>query len=204
MMADVFEPDQRDALQEVVNVGMGTAAAALGAVLESFVSLSVPRIEFVRLEQLDDLAALSGWKDDAGCAIRQAFYDQLEGEVIVLFGSEGQAQLSHKLGYDGELSSAGDQEPLLDFSNVLVGACMNGVGQQLHLDLSFSPPSVLCVNRPVATALASLTLAVSYALLINVQFVLQDGSFKSQLLILLPEASILVLKGAVERFVESL
>jgi chemotaxis protein CheC len=204
MMADVFEPDQRDALQEVVNVGMGTAAAALGAVLESFVSLSVPRIEFVRLEQLDDLAALSGWKDDAGCAIRQAFYDQLEGEVFVLFGSEGQAQLSHKLGYDGELSSAGDQEPLLDFSYVLVGACMNGVGQQLHLDLSFSPPSVLCVNRPVATALASLTLAVSYALLINVQFVLQDGSFKSQLLILLPEASILVLKGAVERFVESL
>jgi chemotaxis protein CheC len=81
---------------------------------------------------------------------------------------------------------------------------MNGVGQQLHLDLSFSPPSVLCVNKPVATALASLALAVSYALLINVQFVLQDGSFKSQLLILLPEASILVLKGAVERFVESL
>jgi chemotaxis protein CheC len=204
MMAAAFEPDQRDALQEVVNVGMGTAAAALGAVLESFVSLSVPRIEFVRLEQLGDLAALSGWKDDAGCAIRQAFYDQLEGEVIVLFGSEGQAQLSHKLGYDGDLSSAGDQEPLLDFSNVLVGACMNGVGQQLHLHLSFSPPSVLCVNKPVATALASLTLAVSYALLINVQFVLQDGSFKSQLLILLPEASILVLKGAVERFVESL
>lgn len=204
MMADVFEPDQRDALQEVVNVGMGTAAAALGAVLESFVSLSVPRIEFVRLEQLGDLAALSGWKDDAGCATRQAFYDQLEGEVIVLFGSEGQAQLSHKLGYDGDLSSTGDQEPLLDFSNVLVGACMNGVGQQLHLDLSFSPPSVLCVNKPVATAIASVTLAVSYALLINVQFVLQDGSFKSQLLILLPEASIPVLKGAVERFVESL
>lgn len=204
MIADVFDPDQRDALQEVVNVGMGTAAAALGAVLESFVSLSVPRIEFVRLEQLGDLAALSGWNDAAGCAIRQAFYDQLEGEVIVLFGSEGQAQLSHKLGYGGDLSSTGDQEPLLDFSNVLVGACMNGVGQQLHLDLSFSPPSVLCVDKPVATALASLTLAVSYALLINVQFVLQDGSFKSQLLILLPEASILVLKGAVERFVESL
>jgi chemotaxis protein CheC len=204
MIADVFDADQRDALQEVVNVGMGTAAAALGAVLESFVSLSVPKIELVRLEGLGDLAALSGWKDDAGCAIRQAFYDQLEGEVIVLFGSEGQAQLSHKLGYDGDLSSTGDQEPLLDFGNVLVGACMNGVGQQLQLDLSFSPPSVLCVNKPVATALASLTLAVSYALLINVQFVLQDGSFKSQLLILLPEASILVLKGAVERFVESL
>jgi chemotaxis protein CheC len=166
--------------------------------------LSVPRIEFVRLEQLGDLAALSEWKDDAGYAIRQAFYDELEGEVIVLFGSEGQAHLSHKLGYDGDLSSTGDQEPLLDFSNVLVGACMNGVGQQLHLDLSFSPPSVLCVNKPLATALASLTLAVSHALLINVQFVLQDGSFKSQLLILLPEASILVLKGAVERFVESL
>ena len=203
-MSTVFEPEQLDALQEIVNVGMGTAGAALGAVLESFVSLSVPKIELIRLERLADLPTLVGWNDDEACAIRQAFYDRLDGEVIVLFGRQGRELLSEKLGYGSTVSDADGEELLLDFANVFVGACMNGIARQLQIELSFSPPSILSRAAPLSTTLSRLGLAVDFLLLINVNFVLQECSFKSQLLILLPQQSIVVLKDAVGRFLEAL
>jgi len=204
MISDVFNEEQRDALQEIVNIGMGTAGAALGAVLESLVALSIPKIDLVRLEQLADLPTAVGWTDDDACVIRQAFYDRLDGEVIVLFGRQGQAHLSQKLGYGDETDETTEQELLLDFTNVFVGACMNGIATQLGLHLSFSPPSILSVKAPVSTALQNLDVAVNTLLLINVDFVLHECSFRSRLVILLPDHSTLLLKQAVERFVESL
>ena len=204
MISDVFNEEQRDALQEVVNIGMGTAGATLGSVLESLVGLSIPKIDLVRLEQLADLPSAVGWTDDDACVIRQAFYDHLDGEVIVLFGRQGQAHLSKKLGYGDETDEATDQELLLDFTNVFVGACMNGIGRQLGLDLSFSPPSILSITSPISTTLQNLDVSVDTLLLINVDFVLHECSFRSRLVILLPHHSTLVLKQAVERFVESL
>jgi chemotaxis protein CheC len=201
VIADVFEPDQRDALEEIVNVGMGTAGAALGAVLESFVSLSVPKMDLVQLERLADLPRMVGWHDDEACAIRQAFYDGLDGEVLVLFGRQGRDRLAEKLGYDHQRASdAAEQELLLDFTNVFVGACLNGIAHQLRLALSFSPPSILSLSAPLATV----GLAVDVLLLINVDFVLQESSLRSQLLILLPHDSTLRLKDAVAQFVEAL
>jgi len=204
MISEVFEPDQLDALQEIVNVGMGTAGAALAAVLESFVSLSVPKIELVRLERLADLPTLVGWDNDDACAIRQAFYDRLDGEVIVLFGQQGRELLAERLGYGTGHTDVVDEELLLDFTNVFVGACMNGIARQLHINLSFSPPEILSLASPLSTTLPGLDLAVDFLLLINVNFVLQQCAFKSQLLILLPEQSIVRLRDAIGRFVESL
>ena len=44
MTAALFSEDQRDALQELTNIGMGQAGASVAAVLGEFVQLSVPRI----------------------------------------------------------------------------------------------------------------------------------------------------------------
>jgi len=52
MNEQFLNEDQRDALQEICNVGMGKAAAALAKLLGAFVTLSVPNIRVVGVEQL--------------------------------------------------------------------------------------------------------------------------------------------------------
>ena len=204
MILDVFDVDERDALQEVVNIGMGTAGAALSAALESLVGLSVPKIDLVRLDRFSDIPRLVGWSDPDACAIRQAFYDGIDGEVIVLFGHEGRARLSEKLGYTDEDTDASEQELLLDFTNVFVGACMNGIARQLAIQLRYSAPSILSLNAPLSSTLEQLEVAVDSLLLVNVDFALQDCSFRSQLVILFPNASTIRLKEAVAQFVAAL
>jgi len=200
---NIFDVDERDALQEVVNIGMGTAGAALSAALESLVGLSVPKIDLVRMDRVSDLPRLVGWSDVDACAIRQAFYDGIDGEVIVLFGSEGRSRLSQKLGYD-EATDTSEEELLLDFTNVFVGACMNGIARQLNIQLRYSAPSILSLHAPLDSTLAHLELSVDSLLLVNVDFTLEDCSFRSQMVILFPNASTLRLKEAVAQFVATL
>ena len=204
MIFNVFDVDERDALQEVVNIGMGTAGAALSAALESLVGLSVPKIDLVRMDRFSDLPRLVGWSEVDACAIRQAFYDGIDGEVIVLFGREGRARLSQQLGYGDEATDISEEELLLDFTNVFVGACMNGIARQLGLRLRYSAPSILSLHAPLTSTFEQLEVAVDSLLLVNVDFTLEDCSFRSQLVILFPNASTLRLKEAVAQFVAAL
>jgi chemotaxis protein CheC len=204
MIREILQADRRDALQEIVNVGMGSAGAALGSLLDAFVSLSVPRIEVFERCTVAELAAWTGVQDDRVCAVRQAFYDQLDGEAVVLFGREGRNQLSSKLGYTTDLIENTGEEVLLDFANVLVGACMNGVARQLQTDLSFSPPSMLCLDGTLDVALQSHDFKNSIVLAICLNLVVADCSFRCQLLILMPRESLLALNAAVASFEASL
>jgi hypothetical protein len=81
---------------------------------------------------------------------------------------------------------------------------MNGIARQLAIQLRYSAPSILSLNAPLSTTLEQLEVSVDSLLLVNVDFALQDCSFRSQLVILFPNASMLRLKEAVAQFVAAL
>jgi chemotaxis protein CheC len=199
---DELGTDDLDAFQEIVNIGMGTAGAALGSVLGSFVTLSVPRIRIVDSVSLRDVLASSTFASDGVYAVRQAFYDHLEGEVIVLFGGEGCRDLGDLLGHETRLTDAECDELLLEVTNVLVGACMNGVAQQLKTRLRFSAPSILGRHTRVDDIIIDST-PMNAALVINLRFIIQQRSFESQILIMMPRESLATLLVSVAKFIES-
>jgi len=128
--------DQRDCLQEVVNVAMGQAGDSLARFLEVFINLSIPRIRLVAKEDLgQELAALVGGDDCKVSGVSQGFYhvedgSGIRGEAIVVFGDSSFSELADLLDYDGELTDSAEKELLMDVTNVLNGACLNGIGEQ--------------------------------------------------------------------------
>jgi chemotaxis protein CheC len=168
------------------------AGAALSAALESLVGLSVPKIDLVRLDRFSDISRAS-W---AGRIRTRARFGRRSttGSMARCSCSsvaKGRARLSEKLGYTDEGTDGSEQELLLDFTNVFVGACMNGIARQLAIQLRYSAPSILSLNAPLSTMLEQLEVSVDSLLLVNVDFALQDCSFRSQLVILFPNASML-------------
>lgn len=142
--------DQRDALQELTNIAMGQAGASLATLLDAFVDLSILRIRVVEVVELPPvLSELVGRRNEVS-AVRQSFLGYLRGEVIVIFGGPGTCVLADLMGYEGELGTGGEAELLLDVSNVLSGACLGGLLEQIRAitgnreaELSFSMPSVM-------------------------------------------------------------
>lgn len=193
--------DQSDALQEVVNIAMGQAGDRLARTLDVFVELSVPRIRLVHVSEIVKTVRAMAADGEAITAVRQSFYDQLRGEAIVLFGATGCLDLAVLMGYATDLDALGEQELLLDVGNILIGACIGGVGAQLQADLSFSPPSIMAEHASLDIVLAPENLSWEYSLLVEVNFSLENSNFKSHLLILMAEEGIEALRESLERLI---
>jgi chemotaxis protein CheC len=207
-MSDVqLTRDQLDALQEVANIGMGQAGAALAGVLDTFVNLSVPRTQVIEVSNLGGaLLSIVGGNLEV-TAVRQSFRSEIRGEAVVIFGQGGCSALWDLMGYDqaDDASGAGGaREVLLDVANILVGACIRSVFEQLGHSLAFSPPSLIAEQVPIERLLQPGTLPWEIALLMEVNFGLKSRQFICHLLMLMPEESIEKMKRALDRFLANL
>lgn len=198
--------DQRDVLQEIVNIGMGQAGSALSEILDdAFVKLSVPRIRVLDYSLLP--AALVEMLGGAGAvtAVRQSFLSELRGEAVVVFGEEGCKDLGDLMGYDDPLDTAAEREIILDVANILVGACVSNIFEQLGQRITFTQPTLIGERIELGSVMrAEDAPDWRYALLVEVNFALESRSFVSHLLMLMPEESIGRLGQALDDFLASL
>jgi len=199
-----FTAVHRDALQEVANVAMGEAGAKLAELLDTFVRLSVPRILISDAAEVPDTLGKLLEPHNAVTAVRQSFLSRIQGEAIVLFGEAGCAELADLMGYDGVLAPSERREVLLDIANVLVGACLGGVFRQFGLELGFTAPSLLAEDTPAQRLIRADTLDWSRALLVEVNFRLEQGAFSSHLIVLLPERSIDRMRESLDQIIAAL
>lgn len=202
MKMQSLTPEQADTLQEVVNIAMGQAGDSLARVLDSFVRLSVPRIKLIDVANIGPGIAKLVKDDMLITAVRQSFYDDLSGEAIIIFSADGCHDLSDLMGYQTELDPLTEKEVLFDVSNILVGACLNGIAEQLNANLSFSAPSLIAENTTANTLLTPDSLPWNHALQVEVNFSLEKRNFISHLIIMMAEDAIESLKRSLDSFLE--
>lgn len=195
--------DQKEALQEIANIGMGQAGSTIAQVLGEFVQLSIPRILIVPPEEVPVALAYTIGEGTVS-AVRQAFHSAMRGEALVIFGQHRCNDLADLMGYEHDLDHAAEIELLLDVSNIMVGACLGGIAEQLKLAIGFSAPSLMADAVPLEQLLAGNRVDWATALLVEVNFRLEKRSFACHLVILMPENEIRALTAAIDRFLESL
>ena len=201
MTMEFISDDQRDALQEVANIGMGQAGASIARVLGEFVELSVPRISTVDAAGIPAaLAALAG--DGVASAVRQAFIGELRGEAIAIFSEHSAHDLAELLAYGDALDAPAGCELLLDIGNVLVGACLGRIAGLLRTEIGFSAPSLLADQVATSDLIQAETIAARCALLVEVRFGLEKRVFRCHLVMLMPEDALAALRRALDRFIE--
>ena len=199
--------DQREALQEVTNIGMGQAGAALANLLGTFVALSIPRIHLLQAAELGDALRNMVGHNGEVTAVRQSFQSDISGEAIVIYGPAGCRELWDLMGYDqtqDDRDTVAERELLFDVANVLIGACVCSVFEILGRTLNFSRPTLIGEKVPVDYLLQKGTLPWGMALLVEVNFSLENRQFTAHLVTLMAEESIPQMKFALDSFVESL
>lgn len=202
--ANLLAFDEQDALREVVNIAMGQAAAKLAQVLDVFVALSVPRVRIVELTELNHMIADHAGTEQDVIAVRQAFYTEPCGEIILIFDRERCRSIAGLLGYGEPGDGFVEHEPLLDVSNLLAGACMNGIARQLGAELSFSAPSLMSGGAGIGCQLDLDGAEWSHVLLMEIHFEIESTGLGCHLIILTPEESIAMIRRELSRMLQSL
>ena len=203
MTNDILSQDQRDALQEIANIGMGQAGAQIARILDEFVHLSIPRVMLLSPQEVGNaLARVVGV--DCVSAVRQAFHSKVaRGEALTIFGESRCRDLADLMGYEKDIDHAAERELLLDVSNILVGACLGGIAEQLQTQIGFSAPSLLVDSAPLARLLETSEVSWDTALLVEVSFRLENRSFACHLVMLMPDSELAILAEALNRFMEN-
>jgi chemotaxis protein CheC len=207
MPETVFTEEQRDALQEIANLAMGQAATRLARLLDTFIELSVPRVRVVEVS--DAAAALRDMTgiDDSVTAVRQGFRSDIKGEALVICRTSGVEHLCSFV-RDPYLEAANEadsqRELMFDVANVLTGACVSSMLSQFDRTPVFSPPGLLGEKISLEDVFQSDVLAWRVALLLEVNFALEDQTFRAHLVILMTEDSIRRVNDALAALLSSL
>jgi chemotaxis protein CheC len=191
--------DQTAALQELANIGMGQAGNSLARIWKEFVHLSIPRIAMVDASRLPDLI-LGFVGDTAVSASRQAFHGGFRGEVLVVVTAKDRNGLAQLMGFEGQLDAAEREEVLLDIVNILGGACVGGIAQQVSAEIGFSAPSLIGEDLDPLDVINPEQLAIDTALSLEVCFQVENRSLTAHLVILLPNNEVGALADLLDQF----
>ena len=122
-----------DAYRELANVAMGRARSLLAEVLNVFVKLPIPNVNVLERSELHmALQAVSDYHSLS--AVCQGFIgDGISGEAFLLFDDTKFADMSALMKHSNSLDNQAEIEVLMDLGNILIGACLKGIGDQLHV-----------------------------------------------------------------------
>ena len=73
---------QRDALQELCNIGMGHATTALARLLNQTILFDVPRVQRIKISRVP---AMVGGKDEMVVGIYMRFQGPVQGNILIMF-----------------------------------------------------------------------------------------------------------------------
>ena len=172
--------DERDALQEIMNISMGQAADALARLIQTKVSLSIPAIQAMSPEDFQGMinSLSNNW------FARQSFTGTIRGEVIMSMHKDGCNALAEVMDFDLPLDEAATEELVLEITNILSAACLQGFTSQLELSTQLNMPAFY---YPVQSAHSN---EWSSILIIEVEFFIEQMQFDARILIGLSEGSI--------------
>jgi chemotaxis protein CheC len=200
--AALLSVDKRDALQELVNIGMGAAGAALAKALGAFVQLAVPGVDLLDRRRVATLLDDGSWANQEVEAVRQPFFGEFMGESVMVFDGHTCVELCDLLGYGPDSGASERQEALLDLANVVIGACVNGIAEPLNETISFAPAARLGGRPEIHALLSRGPEVLSQGLVVNVDFKLEQRAFLSRVLVFLPERSIARIDQALTRLLD--
>ncbi|RTE86228.1 MULTISPECIES: response regulator [Gammaproteobacteria] len=197
-----IEVNQRDMYQEVANVAMGRAGELLAKAIDVFVELPIPTVNQIAASELHMvLSALDS--ADSVSAVTQGFTgDGIHGEAMVIFNDASFKDMGRLLESDLK-DQKYELEALLDVSNLLNGACLQGLGEQLHVRFNQAHPVVLGRQVSVKELLEAAHNQWEQVLAIEIGYRLEGFNIEFDLLLLFPGSSLPLLEQKLQHLLEA-
>ncbi|MEP9358332.1 chemotaxis protein CheX [Sphingomonas sp. KR3-1] len=138
---------ERDALTEIVNIGVSRAASSLRKMIGDQVTLSVPSIDVVSQRRA---ARLISEREAAELvAVRQDFSGPFSGRALLIFPESNSLELVRAVTGD-ELTAQEvvdmEHEALTETGNVILNSCLATMANMLKRSLTMTIPEVLRGN----------------------------------------------------------
>lgn len=198
----LLDPELRDCYQEIANVAMGQAGDLLARLLDVFVVLPIPNVNLIEVSELS--MALSDVEDhESTSGICQGFIGAgISGEALLVLNDSSFKDVASLMNYKYEVDESTELELLMDMANVLIGACLKGVSEQLDMPFSQGHPVVLGQHRKISELIATNSNKWKRTLAIEISYNIENYPIRCDLLLLFTESSMNTLNNKIAYLLE--
>lgn len=179
--------DKLDACREMVNVAMGRAGENLAQLMGEFIDLPIPNLNLIESNELS-MAIAEINRNDSVSAVSKGFVSNgISGEAIVIFNDTNSQNIVELLKYPtDDASEKFALEALMDVSNILIGACLNGLSEQLRVTFSHTHPVLLGRHQGLSTLLSDNVQQWGKLMAIEIGYAVKAKDIAFDLLLLFP------------------
>lgn len=194
----ILSEDEKDVLQELMNIAYGSAAAVIAEMLEAFASLSIPNIQVIQVAEL--LKTFEELKSTSYFFSSQAFNGEFNGESAFFINEESANNLAKHL----ELENKDDlDDAILELTNVLTSSLTTKLAQELETEVGFSLPSISKVPLNEINDVQTFKI-YSKVIVIDTELNFQDQKINGKIFILTKDESIQWLKIKLNNILDNL
>lgn len=198
----VLSNDLRDVFQELSNVAMGQAGDLLARLLKVFVKLPIPNVNVIEVSELHMAIASVEQKENTSAVCQGFIGGGVAGEALLILNDSSFVDIARLMQYDGELTTKVELELLMDIANILIGAVLKGLAEQIDMTFSQGHPVVLGQHAPVSELIKANARRWRRTLAIEISYGIENYNISCDLLLLFTEDSIKTLNYKVEFLLE--
>lgn len=194
--------EMRDVLQELTNVAMGQAGDLLARLLNVFVKLPIPNVNLIEVSELH-MALASVEHEATTSAVCQGFIGGgVSGEALLILTDSSFKDIARLMNYQGELTVKIELELLMDIANILIGAVLKGLAEQIDMSFSQGHPVVLGQHATVSELIKANARRWRKTLAIELSYGIENYHISCDLLLLFTEDSLKTLNYKVAFLLE--
>jgi chemotaxis protein CheC len=194
---------ERDALTEIVNIGVSRAASSLRKMIGDHVTLSVPSIDVVSQRRAARL--ISEREVTELVAVRQDFSGPFSGRALLIFPEDNSLDLVRAV-TGGELSAAEvieiEGEALAETGNVILNSCLATMANMLQRSLTMTLPEVLRGNGATLFEVDGTGTADGLVLFLYIDFAVRKRDIRGYIAMIMDLPALTVVRELLGEFID--
>jgi chemotaxis protein CheC len=194
---------ERDALTEIVNIGVSRAASSLRKMIGDQVLLSVPSIEVVNQKRAARLISEREVSDLV--AVRQDFAGPFSGRALLIFPETNSLELVRAV-TGGELTAQEvvemEGEALCETGNVILNACLATMANMLKRSLTMTLPEIIRGTSASLFEVDPKNLGGGLVLFLYIDFAVRSRDIRGYIAMIMDIPSLETLKELLGEFIE--
>ncbi|WP_448189047.1 chemotaxis protein CheX [Azospirillum sp. sgz301742] len=194
---------ERDALTELLNMGVSRAATFLSKMVSDQVTLSVPTVSIVERETA--VHTLTRDEPVQFVAVGQNFQGRFSGRALLIFPEVNSLELVRAAvgdGYSLEEIADLEQEALTEMGNIILNGCLSIIANSLRETLDISLPSLLRGDgRSILYSRSADDMPSDHVLLLYIDFSIRSRNVRGYIALLMDLPSLTALRELIHRFI---
>ena len=180
----ILDSDEKDCLQELMNISYGAATAAITQIVNKFATLNIPRIEIVNPVEFRNYLNKRFNGNNSYFVCSQILNGNIAGENMFIMDNESINNLAKEFGLDeSEINEDELKDIMLEISNIISTTTISKLCDLLNSNVIFSPPSISIVSS-IENYENNYKAEYHYIIIIATELLFEDQNIHGELVIL--------------------